>query len=280
MSVPNSKTFRIAVLISGGGTTLKNLIERIDDGRLRLLGVVASPDGGALVRRELSGAAADAVPLGERLARELLDAGARAILVAVQKLFGKRIVVTRAREQASELSQKLRALGADVVEFPTIEIRPADDYAPLEAALARLDTYDWLIFTSANGVRYFAERLGHRQFRARLCAIGPATRRAVEQRGWTVALMPEEYVAESLVAAFAGEELEGKRILLPRAAVARDVAPAELARRGAHVDVVEVYRTAVPEEAPALAETSSKRPFAVLRNSRLRCGPLQPFSET
>lgn len=226
----------------------------IEGGRLRLLGVVASPSGGAVVRRELSGAVADAAALGGRLARELLDAGARAILTAVVKLFGKRIVVTRAREQASELSARLRALGAEVLELPTIEIRPAQDRGPLEAALARLETYDWLIFTSANGVRHFAERLGGRQFRARVCAIGPATRRAAEERGWTVSLMPEEYVAESLVAAFAGEDLGGKRMLLPRAAAARDVVPAELTRRGAHVDVVEVYRTAVPAEAPALAE--------------------------
>jgi len=171
---------------------------------------------------------------------------------------GLRILVTRAREQAGELSAKLRALGAEVIEFPTIEIRPAADYGPLDAALGRLDSYDWLIFTSANGVRFFAERLEHSGrdlcgLRARLCAIGPATRRALEALHLKVDLMPSQYVAESLVEAFAAHDLAGQRILLPRAALARDLAPAELARRGAQVDVVEAYRTVIPQQAPALA---------------------------
>jgi uroporphyrinogen III methyltransferase/synthase len=140
-----------------------------------------------------------------------------------------------------------------VIEFPTIEVRPAADYGPLDAAAARLDSYDWLIFTSANGVRFFQSRADLRSARARICAIGPATRRALEQLHLKVDLMPAEYVAESLVEAFAAEDLAGKCILLPRAAVARDVVPAELARRGAHVDVVEAYRTVIPEAAPALA---------------------------
>jgi uroporphyrinogen III methyltransferase/synthase len=169
-----------------------------------------------------------------------------------------RIVITRARGQAAELAAKLEALGAEVVEFPTIEIRPAADYGPLDAALAHIATYDWVIFTSANGVRFFLERLAALGLnidaaRARVCAIGPATRMAAENAGFRVDLMPGEYVAESLVLAFEGEELKGKRILLPRAAVARDVVPTSLRRRGAHVDVVEAYRTAIPENAPALA---------------------------
>jgi len=225
----------------------------IDAGRLRLLGVVASPDGGRLVRRELSGSPAEARALGEALAAELLASGAREILTTAHKLFGKRIVVTRAREQASELSQKLRALGAEVIEFPTIEIRLPSDPGPLEAALNQLERYDWVIFTSANAVRRLGDRLRIPQFRARICAIGPATRRALEALGLTVHLMPEQYVAESLVEAFAGEDLTGKRILLPRAAVARDLVPVELARRGAQVDVVEAYRTEIPEGVPARA---------------------------
>jgi uroporphyrinogen III methyltransferase/synthase len=169
-------------------------------------------------------------------------------------LTGTRIVVTRARGQAGELSGKLRELGADVIEYPTIEILPAADYRPLDDAIAHLRDYDWLIFTSANGMRFFLERLdaSHadlRSLRARVAAIGPATRRAVEALHLKVDLMPREYVAESLVEAFANEDLTGKRILLPRAAVARDVVPAELAARGARVDVVEAYRTVVPEHA-------------------------------
>ncbi len=153
-------------------------------------------------------------------------------------LFGKRIVVTRAKGQAEALTGRLRALGADVVELPTIEIRPAADSGPLDRAISELACYDWLIFTSANGVRFFLDRLDRsatdlRALRAKICAIGPATRAAVEALHLKVDLMGKEYVAESLVEAFAAHELAGKRVLLPRAAVARDLVPAELTRRGA-----------------------------------------------
>jgi uroporphyrinogen III methyltransferase / synthase len=164
--------------------------------------------------------------------------------------------VTRAKGQAEALSGRLRALGADVVELPTIEIRPAADYGPLDRAISELACYDWLIFTSANGVRYFLDRLDRsatdlRALRAKICAIGPATRAAVEALHLKVDLMGKEYVAESLVEAFAAHDLAGKRVLLPRAAVARDLVPAELTRRGALVDVVEAYRTVIPEDAAA-----------------------------
>jgi uroporphyrinogen III methyltransferase/synthase len=170
-------------------------------------------------------------------------------------LFGKRIVVTRAAGQADALSSRLRALGADAVELPTIEIRPAADYAPLDRAIAELASYDWLIFTSANGVRFFLDRLDRsstdlRSLRARICAIGPATRAAVEALHLKIDLIGKEYVAESLLEAFAAQDLAGKRVLLPRAAVARDLVPAELTRRGAHIDVVEAYRTEPPADAP------------------------------
>jgi uroporphyrinogen III methyltransferase/synthase len=168
-------------------------------------------------------------------------------------LFGRSIVVTRARDQAALLSDKLRGLGAGVIELPTIEIQPAVDYAPLDCAIAGLSSYDWLIFTSANGVRFFMERLDQsgndlRALRARICAIGPATRSAIEALHLKVDLMGTEYVAEGLLKAFEPFDLEGKRILLPRAAVARDLVPRELTGRGARVDVVEAYRTMVPEE--------------------------------
>jgi uroporphyrinogen III methyltransferase/synthase len=169
-------------------------------------------------------------------------------------LFGKRIIVTRAREQADALSARLRALGADAIEVPTIEIRPPSDPGPLDLAIANLQSYDWLIFTSANGVRFFVDHLDRsnadwRALRARICAIGPATREAVEALHLKVDLMGKEYVAEGLLAAFASFDLAGKRVLLPRAAVARDLIPVELRRRGAEVDVVEAYRTAAPEDA-------------------------------
>lgn len=174
-------------------------------------------------------------------------------------LFGRRIVVTRAREQADALGAKLRALGADVIEMPTIEIVPASDYGPLDRAITDLPSYDWLIFTSANGVRFFLERLDRSQqdlraLRARICAIGDATRQALEALHLKVDLMGEEFVAESLVEALSKFDLAGKRVLLPRAAVARDVLPRALRDSGACVDVVEAYRTVVPESTVRQAE--------------------------
>ncbi|MBK5294624.1 MAG: uroporphyrinogen-III C-methyltransferase [Acidobacteriia bacterium] len=167
-------------------------------------------------------------------------------------LFGQRIVVTRAAEQAGELTARLWSLGAEAVELATIAFEPPTDTAPLDAAIANLESYDWLIFTSANGVRFFLERLDAsardlRAIRARLCAIGPATSSALERLHLKVDLMPRDFVAESLLEAFSGTPLEGKRILLPRAAVARDLIPTELTRLGAHVDVVEAYQTVTPE---------------------------------
>jgi uroporphyrinogen III methyltransferase/synthase len=143
-------------------------------------------------------------------------------------LFGKRVVVTRAKGQAEALSARLRALGADVAELPTIEIRPAADYAPLDRAIASLASYDWLIFTSANGVRFFLDRLDKsaadlRALRAKICAIGPATRAAIEALHLKVDLMGKEYVAEGLLEAFSAYDLSGKHILLPRAAEARRI---------------------------------------------------------
>ena len=183
-------------------------------------------------------------------------------------LFGQRIAVTRAREQADVLGAKLRALGAETIELPAIEIQAPPDYGPLDCAIANLGSYDWLIFTSANGVRFFVKRLDRsahdlRSLRAKICAIGPATRAAVEALHVRVDLMGREYVAEGLLDAFAAHDLAGKRILLPRAAVARDLVPAELARRGAHVDVVEAYRSAMPAELPARARellSGARRP--------------------
>ncbi len=182
-------------------------------------------------------------------------------------LFGKRIVVTRAKGQSDALGSQLVELGADAIELPTIEILPAVDYGPLDSAIARLCEYDWLIFTSANGVRFFLERLDRsnadlRALRAKICAIGPATRAAIEALHLKVDLMGKEYVAEGLLEAFQKHDLKGRRILLPRAAAARDILPNGLARRGALIDVVEAYRTVVPECAPARAKEifSARRP--------------------
>jgi uroporphyrinogen III methyltransferase/synthase len=168
-------------------------------------------------------------------------------------LFGRRIVVTRAREQAGALSALLHNLGAEVIELPTIEIRPAEDYTALDNAIANLRDYSWLIFTSANGVRFFLDRLDKsaldmRAIEGRICAIGPATRGALERLHLKVDCMAEEYVAEGLLDAMSAYDLTGARVLIARAAVARDLLPTELAGRGARVDVVDAYRTAAPPD--------------------------------
>ncbi len=173
-------------------------------------------------------------------------------------LFQTRIVVTRAREQAGPFSDMLRAQGAHVIELPTIEIRPPESWQPLDKAIAKLESYDWVLFTSANGVRFFIERLDAsgkdlRCLRGKVCAIGPATAQQLSSLHIKVDLMPKEYVAESVLEAFESQELAGKRILLPRAKVARDVIPVELNKRGAKVDVVPAYQTVAPEDSAKLA---------------------------
>jgi len=178
-------------------------------------------------------------------------------------LFGKTVVVTRALDQAGEFSANLRALGANVIDLPVIALVPPEDCGPLDRALQRLSSYDWLIFTSVNGVRFFLDRLDQsahdlRSLRARICAIGPATKGAVEELHLKVDMMPDEYVAEGVLAAFAPFDLSGKRILLPRAQVARDLIPVELEKRGAQVDVVPAYRNVVPEiSAERLAQAAA-----------------------
>jgi uroporphyrinogen III methyltransferase/synthase len=173
-------------------------------------------------------------------------------------LFGQRVVITRDRAQAGELAAKLHALGAEPIELPVIEIQQASDPGPLDGAIGRLESYDWVVFTSVNGVRFFLERLDRsardlRALRAKICAIGPATRDAVERLHLKVDVVPQEYVAESLLSSLERFDLSGMRVLLPRAAVARDLVPAGLTSRGAQVEVVEAYRTVLPEDAPQRA---------------------------
>src|SRR5829696_8644131 len=167
-------------------------------------------------------------------------------------LFGRRVVVTRARAQAGELSRRLEALGAKVLEFPTIEIRPPEDFEPLDEAIRNLGSFDWVVFTSVNGVESFVKRLRHHGLdlrtvprQARVAAIGPATAERVEEAGLRVDVTPEEYKAEALIEALAGKALEGKRVLIPRAKVAREVLPEKLREAGAEVVVPPAYE-AVP----------------------------------
>jgi len=164
-------------------------------------------------------------------------------------LMGRSIVVTRAREQASELVKRLSDLGAECLECPTIKVAPPDDLKPLDKAIENLSTYDWLIFTSVNGVNFFFNRLfvNNKDVRAlsnvHTAVIGPATAKRLFDFGLQSDIVPESYRAESIIKAFAGKDINGKKMLLPRAKEARPILPLELTRMGAVVDEVTAYCT-------------------------------------
>ncbi|GGG86071.1 hypothetical protein GCM10011585_32480 [Edaphobacter dinghuensis] len=189
-------------------------------------------------------------------------------------LQNKRILVTRTRTQASDLAVRLEALGATPILIPTIEIIPPETYTPLDTALAQLENYDWLLFTSANAVEVFHQRrqnldplqkagaprpdLGtwvsgsHRY--PKIAVIGPATTRAVQGIGLAVDLIPPKYIAESLAEVLV-PQVSDKRILFIRAAEARDVLPEALTAAGATVTIAEAYRNRIPPESiPALQQ--------------------------
>ena len=183
--------------------------------------------------------------------------------LATLSLQGKRILVTRTREQASVFSQRLQSLGATPVEFPTIRIVPPQDWEQLDSALNRLflenaverPYYDWLVFTSVNGVTICCERLiklGHNMHHmrhVRIAAIGPATAAALERYGLTANVVPDEYIAEGVARALQNDAqnrdvpLAGQRVLLARAAEARKILVTELRQMGALVDEVPAYST-------------------------------------
>lgn len=196
------------------------------------------------------------------------------------------MLVGRATHQAGSLSSELIKRGAQVIEIPFIEIRKPRSFRPLDSALKNLGSYDWLILTSVNGVDALWERMQklrraplsrdrewHAFSRAvtswtnhpasaggsqlRIAAIGPATKKAIEQRGLKVDMVPNEYVAESVVQSLQ-KNVKGKRVLLVRAKVARDVIPQELGKAGAHVDVVEAYETVVPQNSRRRLRTALK----------------------
>jgi uroporphyrinogen III methyltransferase/synthase len=165
-------------------------------------------------------------------------------------LLGKKIVVTRARAQASDLVERLSELGAECLEYPTIKIEPPQDYTVLDRAINNLSSYDWVVFTSVNGVMFFFERLfaAGKDVRAlnnvRTATIGPATAKQLSDYGLNSDIVPESYRAESVVKAFSSQDVTGKKILLPRAEEARPILPVELTKMGAAVDEITVYRTA------------------------------------
>jgi len=223
----------------GGGCTapVGAYAEAVWPGLVRMETLVASPDGGDVVRVKGEG---EPEELGERLAREALGAGADSILRAIRPLRGRRIVVTRPREQSLGLADELERLGASVVIVPLVRIEPPEDASALESALAELDRYDWVIFTSVNGVaavRTLAANMGE----AKVAAVGPATAAAVRRLGAELSFVPERYAAEDIVAGL--EPLSGARVLLPQADIADPGLAEELRSRGATVDAVPAYRT-------------------------------------
>ena len=183
-----------------------------------------------------------------------------------QPLRGWRIVITRAGKQSGSLAQPLRELGAEVIEVPTIEIHPPASYEPLDNALRKIKDYHWLVLTSVNGVAAAFARLKKLQIAAtnlshlKIAAIGPATERAIQSMGLEVTVMPQQYVAESVVDALR-DKVSGRRVLLVRAKVARDVLPQQLRKMRALVDIVDAYETKAPaRSAELLKQLFSKLP--------------------
>lgn len=237
---------RAVLAALGGGCQVPiGAYAAVDGETMALRSVVIDPGGGTLILDETSGPVAEAEAMGTAAAQRLLAGGAQAILAQVyganQPLHGRKVVVTRAPSQAGALSARLRAAGADVIELPVI------DFVPLEFAAPDYASYDWAIFTSVNGVEFFFAKVTP-VAGPKVCAIGSATAEALRAHGLEPDVVPDEYVAESVVAALSGEGLSGRRVLLPRASAGRDVIPEELTRLGAQVDVLAVYRTVVPPE--------------------------------
>ena len=168
-------------------------------------------------------------------------------------LTGKRILVTRALHQAGQLADALEAKGAEALRLATIAIVPPSSYATLDHAISKIESFDWVILTSANGASAFAGRIAslgvsqHRLHHLRVAAIGPATASAAHKLGLAVDVVPGEYVAETVVEMLR-DKVAGKRVLLARASIGRDVIPEELMRAGAEVQVAETYQTVLPAD--------------------------------
>jgi uroporphyrinogen III methyltransferase / synthase len=167
-------------------------------------------------------------------------------------LAGKKLVVTRAGAQAYGLVKQIEKAGGEVIELPTIEIQPPESFAPLDAAVKEIEQYDWLIFTSVNSVAPFLARLRRAGkdsasiASVKVGAIGPETAKRLASAGITASLVPERYQAEGILDAVRPDAMKGKRVLIPRAAEAREILPQTLREWGAAVNVVVAYRTALP----------------------------------
>jgi len=167
-------------------------------------------------------------------------------------LAGKRILITRAQGQTKEFSSLLKSYGAISIPFPTIEIAPPEDWRQVDEAIEKLDAYDWVIFTSVNGVRFFTQKLKGKGrgvdalIGKKICAIGPRTQGELEGMGLKVTFMPTEYRAEGVAEGLKALGIQGEKILLPRASGARKILPEALREAGAVVDEVEAYRAIKP----------------------------------
>jgi len=256
------------VLIMGVGNLPQIVTKLIEHGRDPRTPVAIVQEGTEARQKTVTGTLADIVerareadikPPAVTIVGEVVRLREKLRWFDTKPLFGKRVLVTRSREQASALSQQLRELGAEPLEYPAIEIAPPKDIAPLDEAIARLPTYDCLIFTSANGVDAFVTRMSEKGMdmqalaRLKIAAIGPATAQALAGHGLRVDYLPEVYTSEEIAAGIG--DVSGQRILLPRV----ERAPKQLAQalrgKGAVVDEVAAYRTlavGAPDELKAL----------------------------
>lgn len=268
-----------------------------DDEKLSVEALVANVDGSKIIRLQTEGSAHRAEEIGAQLAEDLIAAGAMELLqhgereravisttpgspVALQEaqaadrprtepdselpLAGRRIILTRSPKQSGEMTRVLQKLGAEVIACPTIEIKPPSSWGQLDSALGRLSEFDWLVFTSSNGVEYFLRRLdesGHGRAELmphRVCAVGRKTAEKLKSENLQVDVMPERFTAESLVEEFikrfgVGHRLRGSRMLLPAAKVTRDVIRPAMEKIGVEIEVVEAYQTVLPAMTSAQA---------------------------
>ncbi|MCD6197417.1 MAG: uroporphyrinogen-III synthase, partial [Deltaproteobacteria bacterium] len=185
-------------------------------------------------------------------------------------LLGKRILVTRTREQASDLVRLLERRGAHCLECPTIEVRLPKDLKPLDQAINSLSTFDWVIFSSTNAVRFFFERLFDLDFdlralgNIRIAVVGAGTAKAISALHLTSDIMPDNFRAEGLIDAFSQIDISGKRILIPRAEKAREILPSRLSELGAEITLVPTYRTLAPDLKPEVLEVLEQETIDVL----------------
>ncbi|MBY0497718.1 MAG: hydroxymethylbilane synthase [Cyanobacteria bacterium] len=268
--------------LGGGCSAPIAAYARFERGRLCMTGLVASPDGRRVVRVEDE--AENGSALARRLAARALDEGAQSILTEFRGrksatapaghdggLEGRRVVVTRAREEAELLCERLAALGATPICAPAIRIEPVDDLRPLDDAIASIASFDWIVFTSTDAVEIFCQRWTHMgktsaEFRGiKLAAVGPVTARALAAWGAQPGFVPDEFAGNALAEGLA--IVPGHRVLLPRAEIARHETVEILERRGATVVVLPIYRTVAAEIDATVIEDIRRGVDAVLFTS-------------